>query len=139
MDYLPEAVPRILSQHRSPCHAGDHSNEMYRDLSCSASDPCTSQTSQSSPTEPAFAYFSEASRPVPGAGADRDALDTPYTQDKCQLHPHNWHRPHGSIGNVPRISILGLIGNNLGSPGRLSQAAALSVPFSGRRRLTQRL
>jgi len=29
------------------------------------------------------------------------------------LHRYNWHRPHGSIGAVPPISILGLTGNNL--------------------------
>jgi transposase InsO family protein len=29
------------------------------------------------------------------------------------MHRYNWHRPHGSIGAVPPISILGLIGNNL--------------------------
>jgi transposase InsO family protein len=29
------------------------------------------------------------------------------------MHRYNWHRPHGSIGSVPPISILGLSGNNL--------------------------
>ncbi len=29
------------------------------------------------------------------------------------VHRYNWHRPHGSIGAVPPISTLGLIGNNL--------------------------
>ena len=29
------------------------------------------------------------------------------------LHRYNWHRPHGSIGSVPPISRLGLVGNNL--------------------------
>lgn len=29
------------------------------------------------------------------------------------LHRYNWHRPHGSIGAVPPISILGLTRNNL--------------------------
>ena len=29
------------------------------------------------------------------------------------MHRYNWHRPHGSIGSVPPISILGLSRNNL--------------------------
>jgi transposase InsO family protein len=29
------------------------------------------------------------------------------------MHRYNWHRPHGSIGSMPPISRLGLIGNNL--------------------------
>jgi transposase InsO family protein len=29
------------------------------------------------------------------------------------IHRYNWHRPHGSIGSVPPISILGLTRNNL--------------------------
>jgi len=29
------------------------------------------------------------------------------------MHRYNWHRPHGSIGSVPPISILRLSGNNL--------------------------
>jgi transposase InsO family protein len=29
------------------------------------------------------------------------------------LHRYNWHRPHGSIGHLPPISVLGLSGNNL--------------------------
>jgi transposase InsO family protein len=29
------------------------------------------------------------------------------------IHRYNWHRPHGSIGAKPPISILGLTGNNL--------------------------
>ena len=29
------------------------------------------------------------------------------------MHRYNWHRPHGSIGSVPPISILGRSGNNL--------------------------
>jgi transposase InsO family protein len=29
------------------------------------------------------------------------------------IHRYNWHRPHGSIGDVPPISTLGLTGNNL--------------------------
>jgi transposase len=29
------------------------------------------------------------------------------------IHRYNWHRPHGSIGSVPPISLLGLTGNNL--------------------------
>ena len=32
------------------------------------------------------------------------------------MHRYNWHRPHGSIGSVPPISILGLSGNNLLRP-----------------------
>ncbi len=29
------------------------------------------------------------------------------------IHRYNWHRPHGSIGSVPPITVLGLTGNNL--------------------------
>jgi len=29
------------------------------------------------------------------------------------IHRYNWHRPHGSIGAVPPIAKLGIIGNNL--------------------------
>jgi transposase InsO family protein len=36
------------------------------------------------------------------------ALELPYW-----IHQYNWHRPHGSIGAVPPISILRLTGNNL--------------------------
>jgi transposase InsO family protein len=36
------------------------------------------------------------------------ALELPYW-----IHRYNWHRPHGSIGSTPPISVLGLAGNNL--------------------------
>jgi len=36
------------------------------------------------------------------------ALELPYW-----IHRYNWHRPHGSIGSMPPISVLGLTGNNL--------------------------
>ena len=36
------------------------------------------------------------------------ALELPYW-----IHRYNWHRPHGSIGSMPPISVLGLARNNL--------------------------
>ena len=40
--------------------------------------------------------------------SDERTAELPYW-----LHRYNWHRPHGSIGSMPPISRLGLIGNNL--------------------------
>jgi transposase InsO family protein len=36
------------------------------------------------------------------------ALELPYW-----IHRYNWHRPHGSIGSMPPISVLGRASNNL--------------------------
>jgi transposase InsO family protein len=51
-----------------------------------------------------------ANEPVPGRTTPsvKRAAEPPYW-----IHRYNSHRPHGSIGAAPPISILGLTGNNL--------------------------